>query len=83
MPVFFLKELLEEARNKELEKNALPMWAITKIANEINGVETMDFADYLTELKNTNISSVKKERTPEEIKNDFLKIVKQDKKGGE
>lgn len=83
LPVFFLKELLEEAANRELEKNALPLWAINKIANEINRVETIDFNDYLNQLKGMIIPSIKKERTPEEIENDFLKIVQQDKKGGD
>ena len=80
LPVFFLKELLEEAAVKELEKNALPLWAITKIANEINRVETMEFGDYLSQLKGTFITSNKKERDPKEIENDFLKIVEQHKK---
>ena len=80
LPVFFLKELLEEAAKKELEKNALPLWIVSKVVNEINKVETMPFENYLSELKGTVIPSDKKERNPEEIEKDFLKIVELDKK---
>ena len=80
-----MKELIEEAAKKELEKNALPIWAITKIANEIKGESTLDFDQYLERLKSElNLTEEKVNlRTPEEIEKDFLKIVENDKKAGE
>ena len=71
-----LSELMQEAGEKEVESQVKPLWLAHFMISKISGTETKDWDSFINEVKKEETTTVKKQRTAEEIMNEFEAIVK-------
>lgn len=76
-----LSELMQEAGEKEVESQVKPLWLAHFMISKISGTETKDWDSFISEVKKEE-TTTKKQRTAEEIMNEFEAIVKAER-GGE
>lgn len=76
-----LSDLILEAGEKEIESQVKPLWLAHFIISKMTGTETKDWDSFIKEVKKEE-TTVKKQRTAEEIMKDFEAIVKAER-GGE
>lgn len=75
-----LSDLMLEAGEKEVESQVKPLWLAHFIISKISGTETKDWDSFISEVKKEETTTVKKQRTAEEIMNEFEAIVKAERR---
>ena len=75
-----LSELMLEAGEKEVESQVKPLWLAHFIISKMTGTETKEWNSFISEVKKEETTTVKKQRTAEEIMKDFEAIVKAERR---
>lgn len=78
-----LDNLVSFARKQETEKSLFPLWLATTTISKLNNTECIEFNDFIDKVSTPNTSETISNRSPEDIINEFLPVVENDRKRGD
>ncbi len=78
LPLSFVCKMIINAKKKEAEQQAYPLWLVQVLVAKIQGTEILTIEEMFGFNKKET-----SERTAEEIQNDFMEIIKNHRKRGE
>lgn len=78
-----LDNLISFAKRQEAEKSLFPLWLATTTISKLNNTDCIGFDEFVNSVVDLNNDEVLSDKTPEDIINEFLPIVENDRKRGD
>ncbi len=75
-----LDNLISFAKRQEAEKSLFPLWLATTTISKLNNTDCIGFDDFVNSVVDPNNDEMLSNKAPEDIVNEFLPIVENDRK---